>query len=164
MTPVVSVATVLTRRKTLAWFTGAVMTGIAVWFIRPLSPVGVFSRLPSFKPDDIFFDAGKTEHYKIGKVDRRWKNKYGVWLIRTLDGFYALSAKTASGGDTEWDENLKYFREVSRPNYFYRSGVHFKGTEKASLLRVAVRQTEDGRLWVGRENRNVLTTHTPLPV
>ena len=37
------------------------------------------------------FRAGYPDDYTIGEVDTKWKNKYGVWIIRNDDGIYALS-------------------------------------------------------------------------
>ena len=39
------------------------------------------------------FDGGNPSSYLPGLVDTRWKEKYGVWIVRRTDGaFYALIA------------------------------------------------------------------------
>src|SRR5438876_478258 len=38
------------------------------------------------------FKAGFPSEYNVGEVDVRWKDAFGVWIVRTADGFYALIA------------------------------------------------------------------------
>src|SRR5262249_15549802 len=50
-------------------------------------------------PNDLFepptrFKVGKPSDYdasKDGSVDERWKEKYGIWVVRNLEGFYVVS-------------------------------------------------------------------------
>ena len=37
------------------------------------------------------FRAGFPDDYTKGEVDLRWKEKYGVWMVRNDEGLYALS-------------------------------------------------------------------------
>ena len=36
------------------------------------------------------FRAGYPDDYTVGEVDLRWKEKYGVWMVRNDEGIYAL--------------------------------------------------------------------------
>ena len=38
------------------------------------------------------FKAGFPGEYNVGEVDTRWKDAFGVWIVREPDGFYALIA------------------------------------------------------------------------
>jgi len=38
------------------------------------------------------FKAGFPGEYNVGEVDVRWKDAYGVWIVRNPEGFYALIA------------------------------------------------------------------------
>src|SRR5690242_2640006 len=76
----------------LAWAGFAGALGLQLGALgRFLFPNVLFEPPSSFK-------AGFPEEYTLGKVDEKWKNGYGVWLVRTPDdveqhkaGFYALS-------------------------------------------------------------------------
>ena len=37
------------------------------------------------------FRAGFPDDYTKGEVDLRWKEKFGVWMVRNDEGLYALS-------------------------------------------------------------------------
>src|SRR3954464_13606339 len=36
------------------------------------------------------FDGGAPNDYSIGEVDERWKEKYGIWIVRADALIYAL--------------------------------------------------------------------------
>ena len=44
-----------------------------------------------FEPPQAF-KAGFPGEYNVGEVDTRWKDAFGVWIVRDTDGFYALIA------------------------------------------------------------------------
>ena len=69
----------------LAWVSFAAATGGALSIVlRYLFPNVVFEPPTTFK-------AGIPSDYEIGIVDERWKEKFGVWMIKTAEGMYALS-------------------------------------------------------------------------
>lgn len=92
------------------------------------------------------FKAGAPAEYAMGSVDGRWKQSQGVWLVRTLEGFYGVSAKTELGEPVEWDHQEQVFR--SGDSVFYKSGVYFAGPRRKSLTRTAVRLSEEGVIFV----------------
>src|SRR3989338_8757734 len=83
-------AATMDRRKFIswmgvAWVSFAAATGGALSIVlRYLFPNVVFEPPTSFK-------AGLPSDYEIGIVDERWKEKFGVWLVTTTEGMYALS-------------------------------------------------------------------------
>src|ERR1700746_262365 len=44
-----------------------------------------------FEPPQAF-KAGFPSEYTVGEVDTRWKDTFGVWIVRNPEGFYALIA------------------------------------------------------------------------
>lgn len=118
---------------------------------------GLFSKLGGLLFSGFLFEsgkafkAGKPEDFKIGTVDARWKDQFGVWLIRTLDGMYALSAAcTASHKKLHWNEAEQRFECSCHGAAFYKSGVHFEGPKVPSLERFRVTRAEDGQVWVDK--------------
>src|SRR5207249_243056 len=80
----------VTRREfnwlALAWtaFTAASVAGLTAT-MRFMFPNVLFEPPTVFK-------AGLPESYKPGEVDERYKEKYGVWIVRTEDNvIYVLS-------------------------------------------------------------------------
>src|SRR5262250_1764690 len=82
----------LTRRGFMKWtlpvgwtaFSAACASSL-VATARFLFPNVLFEPPQSFK-------AGFPGEYNVGEVDVRWKDAFGVWLVRIPDGFYALIA------------------------------------------------------------------------
>ena len=68
-----------------AWAAFAAATAVALsTVLRFMFPNVLFEPKSSFK-------AGVPDDYDIGVVDIRWKVKYGVWIVRTIEGMYVLS-------------------------------------------------------------------------
>src|SRR5687767_11534808 len=78
----------ISRRKfpfvlTTAWLAlTAAVGGLAGIFGRFLFPNVLFEPVQKFK-------AGSPLDYSVGEVDERWKEKYGVWMVRTEESMYA---------------------------------------------------------------------------
>ena len=72
----------MNRRKFISWFGvawvsfAAATTGALSIVLRSLFPNVVFQPPTSFK-------AGFPADYEVGVVDERWKEKYGVWMMRS---------------------------------------------------------------------------------
>src|SRR3989338_3352383 len=93
----------------LAWVSFAAATGGALSILlRFLFPNVVFEPPTSFK-------AGFPGDYEIGKVDERWKEKFGVWMVRVAEGIYALSTICTHLGCTpNWLDTENKFRSEER--------------------------------------------------
>jgi cytochrome b6-f complex iron-sulfur subunit len=133
-----------------AWatFTGALtLAGAAV--TRFLFPNVLFEPPSQFK-------AGFPSEYTVGKVDLRWKKKYGVWLVRDVDvnrgeGFYALSTVCTHLGCTpNWLDAEQKFKCPCHGSGFRRSGVHFEGPAPRPLERYRVAFSDDGQILVDK--------------
>lgn len=94
------------------------------------------------------FKAGKPEDFKIGQVDARWKEKYGVWIVRSFDGLFALSAASAFGCKPQWLEKEQRFYCKCHDKSYYKSGISFQGAAGKSLERFKVTRAQDGEMLV----------------
>ena len=102
---------------------------------------------------------GRPEEYAVGSVSEKWINLYRFWLIRTRDGFMALSARCTHLGCTALylaQENKfkcpchgSGFRgldgEDSAPG---GAGINFEGPAPRPLERAKIALAEDGQLVV----------------
>ena len=129
----------------LTWwaFLGSMGTVIAA-SLRLMVPRVTFDPPPTFK-------AGFPEEYSPGEVSERWKKRFRVWIVRTDEGFYALSAKCTHLGCTpNWIESERKFKCPCHGSGFYASGVNFEGPAPRPLERLRVSLGEDGQLQVDR--------------
>src|SRR5688500_9640789 len=82
---------------TLAWLAlAAALGGLASIMGRFMFPNVLFEPVSKFK-------AGQPSEYAVGEVDERWKEKFGVWLVRDEQSMYALiSTCTHLGCTPNW--------------------------------------------------------------
>lgn len=92
------------------------------------------------------FDAGELKNYSVTRVDGRWLESQGVWVVRSHEGFYALRARCPeSGHRVNWVEGDQQFEcSCSR---FYKTGVCFEGPGRRALERTDVR-LEGGQIMI----------------
>ncbi len=97
------------------------------------------------------FRAGRPEEYAVGTVSERWKKRHRVWVVRTAEGFFALSAKCTHLGCTpNWIETEGKFKCPCHGSGFDPSGVNFEGPAPRPLERFRIALAEDGQLLVDR--------------
>ena len=97
------------------------------------------------------FKAGVPSEYSIGKVDTRWKARYGVWIVREQSGFYALSTVCTHLGCTpNWLSADSKFKCPCHGSGFYITGVNFEGPAPRPLERYKISMAEDGQLLVDK--------------
>ena len=89
----------VSRRSFFSW--------ISVGWLAFVAATGGFftMMLRFFFPNVLFepvqtFRAGYPDDYTVGVVDLRWKEKYGVWMVRNDEGIYALSTTCTHLGCT----------------------------------------------------------------
>jgi len=112
--------------------------------IRMLFPKVLFEPPMSFK-------VGFPSEYPPGEVSERWKKKFRIWMVRTEEGFYALSAKCTHLGCTpNWLETENKFKCPCHGSGFYASGVNFEGPAPRPLERFRIELGEDGQLVVDK--------------
>ena len=141
------------RRRFLSWFglgwlSFAAATGGALSIVlRYLFPNVVFEPPTTFK-------AGLPNDYEVGKVDERWKEKFGVWMIRTAEGIYALSTICTHLGCTpNWLSNENKFKCPCHGSGFYKTGINFEGPAPRPLERYRISLAEDGQILIDKSKK-----------
>jgi len=103
------------------------------------------------------FKAGFPNEYGMG-VDERWKEKYGIWLVRTADdidqhaaGFYSLSVTCTHLGCTpNYLSAENKFKCPCHGSGFRITGVNFEGPAPRPLERTRIVLAEDGQILVDK--------------
>src|SRR6266540_1283572 len=103
------------------------------------------------------FKAGFPNEYGTG-VDERWKEKYGIWLVRTTEdieqhaaGFYSLSVTCTHLGCTpNYLSAENKFKCPCHGSGFRTTGVNFEGPAPRPLERVRIVLAEDGQILVDK--------------
>jgi cytochrome b6-f complex iron-sulfur subunit len=143
----------VTRRSTLKWMTLA-WTGFAaatavgltatVRFLFPQRP------LQAAHP----IQGGDPSTYAPG-VDERWKEKYGIWIVRDTNSIYALVAVCVHLGCTpNWLAAQNKFKCPCHGSGYYVSGINFEGPAPRPLERAEIGvSAEDGQIIVDKATR-----------
>jgi len=145
-----SAAAALTRRGFLstigiAWtsFAAACAAG-AVATTRFMFPNVLFEPPQTFK-------AGFAAEYIVGTVDNRFKEAFGVFIVRTEDGIYALKAVCTHLGCTpNWLEAENKFKCPCHGSGFYRTGINFEGPAPRPLERYRIVLADDGQILIDK--------------
>ena len=96
------------------------------------------------------FKAGFPQDYGPG-VDERWKEKYGVWIVRDEAEMYALIAIcTHLGCPPNWLPAEEKFKCACHGSGYYMNGVNFEGPTPRPLERAAISISEDGQILVDK--------------
>jgi cytochrome b6-f complex iron-sulfur subunit len=106
------------------------------------------------------FKAGFANEYGIG-VDERWKEKFGVWLVRTPDdieqhasGFYVLSTVCTHLGCTpNYLSAENKFKCPCHGSGYRLTGVNFEGPAPRPLERFRVSLSDDGQILVDKSRK-----------
>ena len=140
----------VSRRGFLKWTTvgwvafSAACTSGLVASTRFLFPNVLFEPPQSFK-------AGFPGEYNVGEVDVRWKDAYGVWIVRNPEGFYALIAVcTHLGCSPNWLPAENKFKCPCHGSGFYMTGVNFEGPAPRPLERARIVLADDGQILVDK--------------
>jgi len=106
------------------------------------------------------FKAGFPNEYGMG-VDERWKEKFGIWLVRTPDdyvahasGFYAIiSVCTHLGCTPNYLSAESKFKCPCHGSGFRLTGVNFEGPAPRPLQRTRIVLAEDGQILVDKSRQ-----------
>lgn len=101
------------------------------------------------------FKVGYPADYPPGRVETRFKEQYGVWVVHGdyhgQSQIYALrTVCTHLGCITIWQESEKRFKCPCHGSGFYMDGINFEGPAPRPLERYAIRIAEDGQLEIDR--------------
>ena len=140
----------VSRRGFLKWTTvgwvafSAACTSGLVASTRFMFPNVLFEPPQSFK-------VGFPSEYAVGEVDTRWKDAYGVWVVRNSEGFYALIAVcTHLGCSPNWLAAENKFKCPCHGSGFYPTGVNFEGPAPRPLERARIVLADDGQILVDK--------------
>jgi cytochrome b6-f complex iron-sulfur subunit len=140
----------VSRRGFLKWTTvgwvafSAACTSSLVATTRFLFPNVLFEPPQAFK-------VGFPSEYTVGEVDTRWKDAFGVWVVRNSEGFYALIAVcTHLGCSPNWLAAENKFKCPCHGSGFYKTGVNFEGPAPRPLERARIVLAEDGQILVDK--------------
>ena len=106
------------------------------------------------------FKAGFPNEYGVG-VDERWKEKFGIWLVRTADdieqhagGFYALiTVCTHLGCTPNYLSAENKFKCPCHGSGYRLTGVNFEGPAPRPLERARVALADDGQILVDKSRK-----------
>jgi cytochrome b6-f complex iron-sulfur subunit len=106
------------------------------------------------------FKAGFPNEYGMG-VDERWKEKFGVWIVRTPEdlvarasGFYALLVTCTHLGCTpNYLSAEGKFKCPCHGSGFRLTGINFEGPAPRPLERARIVLSDDGQLLVDKARK-----------
>jgi len=130
---------------TLAWtgFAAATAAGLTAT-IRFLFPNVLFEPPQTFK-------AGLPDEYIAGQVDNRFKESFGVFMVRDQGTIYAIKAVCTHLGCTpNWLEAEFKFKCPCHGSGFYISGINFEGPAPRPLERYRIVMADDGQILVDK--------------
>jgi cytochrome b6-f complex iron-sulfur subunit len=97
------------------------------------------------------FKIGFPAEFNVGDVDTRFKDAFGVWVVREPEGFYALIAVcTHLGCSPNWLAAENKFKCPCHGSGFYRTGVNFEGPAPRPLERARIVLADDGQILVDK--------------
>lgn len=139
----------LNRREFFSWLTVAwtAFTAASAGF------AGLVFRF--FYPNVVFepeneFNAGRPEDYEEG-VDERWKNGFGVWIVKHKGKLVALSnVCTHLGCVPNWRPGDLKFKCPCHGSGFYMTGINFEGPAPRPLERYKIVSLPDGTIKVDK--------------
>lgn len=106
-----------------------------------------------FEPP-LTFRAGSPADFAVGKVDERFKAKYGAWIVRDEEGIYALSTVCTHLGCTpNWLEGESKFKCPCHGSGYHKDGVNFEGPTPRPLERYAIALSDDGQIVIDKSRK-----------
>ncbi len=140
----------VTRRKFLSWVGVAWMAFSGSMAVAAVQ-VGRFM-FPNvlFEPP-LVFKVGFPEDFAEDAVDERFKERNGIWVVRTEREIFALiSTCTHLGCTPNWLPAEEKFKCPCHGSGFYMSGINFEGPAPRPLERAAVSLSDDGQIVVDK--------------
>ena len=125
----------------------AVLGGYGTLVLRYLFPNVLFEPKQSFR-------AGLPDDYVVGEVSERFKEKYGVWIVRESDKIYALSTVCTHLGCTpNWMANESKYKCPCHGSRFYKNGINFEGPAPRPLERFKIFLGDDGEIVIDKTKK-----------
>lgn len=141
------------RRSFLSWMSLAWVAFTASILAAGTATGRFFFPNVLFEPPSTF-RAGRPEELQVGIVDERFKDAFGVWLVRDEGGIYALSTTCTHLGCTpNWLSTEQKFKCPCHGSGFYKTGINFEGPAPRPLERYTVSLAEDGQILVDKSRK-----------
>lgn len=103
----------------------------------------------NFEPE-MDFIAGLPEDYEEG-VDERWKNGFGVWMVRQEGKLVAFSnICTHLGCIPNWQPAELKFKCPCHGSGYYMNGINFEGPAPRPLERYKISLNTEGKIVVDK--------------
>jgi cytochrome b6-f complex iron-sulfur subunit len=142
----------LTRREFISWFwIGWLTFSVAVGVLATMIGRFLFPNVLFEKPSR--FRTVLVGDFALG-VDERFKDTQSTWIVRSLDGIYALSTVCTHLGCTpNWLSNEGKFKCPCHGSGFRATGLNFEGPAPRPLERFALSVDETGVLVVDKSRK-----------
>ena len=103
----------------------------------------------NFDPEMDFL-AGAPDDYDVG-VDERWKQIFGVWMVKQEGKLVALSnICTHLGCIPNWLPAERKFKCPCHGSGYYMNGINFEGPAPRPLERYKITMTPEGKIKVDK--------------
>ncbi len=100
------------------------------------------------------FRAGFPTEYTPGEVSERFKDKYGVWIVRDSEKIYALATICTHLGCTpNWLAGENKFKCPCHGSGFYRTGINFEGPAPRPLERYKIGLDDSGEILIDKTKK-----------
>jgi len=140
----------VTRRGFISWIGVAWVSFSGALSVASLSTLRFFFPNVLFEPPQSF-KAGFPEEYIAGLVDNRFKESFGVFMVRDESTLYVIKAVCTHLGCTpNWLEAESKFKCPCHGSGFYSTGVNFEGPAPRPLERYRIVLAEDGQILVDK--------------
>ena len=143
----------VSRRGFLSWITagwlafGGLTGATLIGTVRFLFPNVLFEPPQTFR-------AGFPEEYTIGDVSTRFKDQFGVWIVRSPTEIYVLSTVCTHLGCTPaWLSGEQKFKCPCHGSGFRKTGINFEGPAPRPLERFRVTMADDGQILVDKTRK-----------
>ena len=125
----------------------AIVAGYGTIIMRFLFPNVLFEPKQSFR-------AGRVDEYNAGEVSERFKDLYGVWIVRETDRIYALATVCTHLGCTpNWAPNENKYKCPCHGSGFYKNGINFEGPAPRPLERYKIGLNDDGEIVIDKTRK-----------
>jgi cytochrome b6-f complex iron-sulfur subunit len=137
----------------LTWF-GAAWTAFSVAMLAMFFKTLDFLMPRVFPEQPNLFKAGPPDAIEPGQVVERFKQEYGVWIVREGNTIFALSTTCTHLGCTpNWLEAEQKFKCPCHGSGFMKDGTNFEGPAPRPLERFKVGIADDGQLLVDKSKK-----------
>lgn len=141
------------RRSFIKWSAvgwsafAAVVGGYGTLVMRYMFPNVLFEPVQTFR-------AGVPDDFEPRSVSERFKDQYGVWIVRDEEKIFALSTVCTHLGCTpNYSPADNKFKCPCHGSGFYTTGIHFEGPAPRPLERFKIGLSDEGDIIVDKTKK-----------